>query len=82
MTPRGALRRLICVAAIAVVVAAGFCLLDPHESTGVNLCSAALVMTTAPLGALLLPLVGTSGPVWLTARAVYPTDRPAPPPKA
>ena len=73
---------MICVAAIAVVVAAGFCLLDAHGSTSVDLCSAALVITTAPLGALLLPLVGTSVPAWLTARAVSPADRPAPPPKA
>jgi hypothetical protein len=80
MPPREALRRLICVAAIAVVVAAGFCLLDAHESTGVDLCSAALVMT-APLGAPLLPLVGTSVPVWLSARTVYPADLPAPPPR-
>jgi hypothetical protein len=82
MTPRKVLPRLICVAAIAVVVAAGLCLLDPDEGAGGDLCIASLLVTTAPLLVLLLPLVGTAVPVSIPARAAYAADRPTPPPKA
>ena len=81
MTPREILRRVMCVAAIAVVVAAGLCLLDPDEGAG-DLCTVSLLVTTAPPLVLLLPLIGTSVPASNPAPAAYAADRPAPPPKA
>jgi hypothetical protein len=82
MTPREVARRVICIAAIMVVVAAGLCLLDSHEGDAGDLCLVSPLVTTAPRLVLLLPLVGTFVPVSIPARAAYAADRPAPPPKA
>lgn len=78
----GTLGRLAVLAAILVIVAAGFCLLDGDEVGGVDLCAIPLaVALTLPL-ALPLVLTGRSLPALVTIRPSYAPDLPAPPPKA
>ncbi len=78
----GTLGRVAVLAAIVVIAAAGFCLLDGDEVGGVDLCAASVAVgLTLPL-AFPLPMTGRSLPVLATIRPLYAPDFPPPPPKA
>lgn len=77
----GMLGRVMVLAAIAVIVAAGLCLLDGDEAGGQDLCAPSLMVTVALLLGFPLGSAGHYLPALVRIRPLYP-DLPAPPPKA
>ncbi len=84
MSP-GMSARVIALAVVALIPAAGVCLLDGHQGAtadpGLDVCATLLL---APVGLLLgfpLALVGRSLPALARARLLLPRDLPVPPPR-
>jgi hypothetical protein len=78
----GTLGRLMVLAAIVVIAAAGLCLLDGDEVSGIDLCGIAVAGTLALPLAVLLPVTGRALPALAGIRPFYAPDFPPPPPKA
>jgi hypothetical protein len=82
VVPRGAFGPLIVLGMVLLVGAAGLCLLDGHEASGIDRCALPLALTLIVPVAITLPLTGRSLPALVTSRPSYAPDLPAPPPKA
>lgn len=79
---KGALSPLLAVAAVAIIVSAGLCLLDTDEAAGGDLCILFLGTSLALFMAVSLTPTGHLLPALAKAYNRYPPDLPAPPPKA
>ena len=78
----GILGRVLALAAVVLIAAVGFCLLEVDHGIGGDPCTAALVMSIGLFAAFSLIPIGSLRPAVATAYRFYPGDLPAPPPKA
>ncbi|MBI3029044.1 MAG: hypothetical protein HYY64_06005 [Candidatus Rokubacteria bacterium] len=80
--PKGALAQLVVLAAIAMIVGTGLCLLDTDDAARGDLCLSLLATLIVLFPGLSLTPTGHLVPVLAHAYRRYPSDLPAPPPKA
>jgi len=80
--PAGTLPRLIALAAMVLIAGAGLCLFDGDQSVGGDLCLFLVGTTMGLLPAFPLALTGHLLPALVKSYRRYPSDLPAPPPKA
>lgn len=74
--------RVLIVATVLLLVAAGLCLLDGDQTTSADLC---LVLGVPSLGLLFtseLALIGRLAPAPVATARRHISDRPTPPPRA
>ncbi|MBI4590726.1 MAG: hypothetical protein HY725_18025 [Candidatus Rokubacteria bacterium] len=76
------LGQVLAVVAVIVIAGTGFCLLDADHGAGKDLCHAFLATAIALFAAFTLTPAGHLHPRLATAYRRYPSDLPAPPPKA
>ena len=75
------LGRVVTLAAIALIVAAGLCLFDSDHGSGGDLC-VPFSVTNGLFILIFLMLAGRVSPTFALAYSRYRPDLPAPPPKA
>ena len=80
--PKGALAQLVVLAAIAMIVGTGLCLLDTDDAARGDLCLSLLATLIALFPGLSLIPTDYLVPAFVHAYRRYPSDLPAPPPKA
>lgn len=78
----GTFSRVAVLAAIAVIAAAGLCLLDGSDALSEDLCLSFFATTSALLPAMSLALMGRYLPFLRPPYHSLSSDLPAPPPKA
>lgn len=74
--------RMAALAAIAVILGMGFCLVGVDHATSADLCLSFLAATLQALLLFTLTLTGRLAPALARAYRRHPSDLPAPPPKA
>jgi len=79
---KGVLARVLVLAAIAMIAGTGLCLLDSDDAAGSDLCHSVVATAIVLLSGLSLIPTAYLLPASVPAYHHYPSDLPAPPPKA